>query len=210
MDVLARWSIGVLLFLSALSSLSAETEADGGPAERVIRSHAAFLNEISDRRRLNTFFANEQSPTYGASIRYVNSYRGNLTFVRRDLVSVGRLPIVLARVYDSSMRTSTDFGVGWRLAAAETITRESGGEFTYVDDSGSSIALVRTGGGYALRAPFPTDISSIRAERGGVRITHHSAFGLEQGVFTASRSLRPDGYVTLTAMHSHSYTRVSS
>jgi YD repeat-containing protein len=176
MDALVRWSIGALLFLSALSSLGASSETDDGPAERVLRSHAAFLNEISDRRRVNTLFTNEQSPLYGVPIRYVNSSRGNLSFVRRDLVSVGRLPIVLARVYDSSIHTRSDFGIGWRLAAAETITQEAGGELIYIDDSGSIIALVRVRGGYALRNPIPTDISSIRAEGGGLRISLRSGW----------------------------------
>lgn len=168
-----------MILLSALSSLGAQNRAEEGPAERVLRSHAAFLNEISDRRRLNSIFPNEQSLQHGVPIRYVNSSRGNLTFVRRDLVSVGHLPVVLSRVYDSSMRTGTDFGVGWRLAAAETITRQSGGEIVYADDSGSVIALMRTGRGYVLRDPTPTDITSIRAEGRGVRISLRSGWSKE-------------------------------
>jgi hypothetical protein len=39
-------------------------------------------------------------------VGYVNVGRGNLTFVRRDLVTVGRIPLVLARVYDSSLGRS--------------------------------------------------------------------------------------------------------
>ena len=115
-------------------------------AERVIRSHATFLNQI--RIGVSEFiFPNEQSSLYGLPIRYVNSSRGNLTFVRRDLVSVGHLPVVLARVYDSSMRIGQT-SVSARVAAAETITRQSDGEITYIDDSGSTIALTRTGSGY--------------------------------------------------------------
>lgn len=179
MNVLARWSIGALILLSALASLGAENQAEDGIAERVIRSHATFLNEISDRRRVNSIFPNEQSSLHGVPIRYVNSSRGNLTFVRRDLVSVGHLPVVLARIYDSSMRDAKDFGVGWRLAAAETITRQSGGEIIYVDDSGSEIVLMRRGGGYVLRDPTPTDIASIRAEGGNVRISLRSGWSKE-------------------------------
>jgi hypothetical protein len=179
MNVLARGSIGALILLSGLSSLGAENRAEDDISERVIRSHATFLNEISDRRRLNSIFPNEQSSLYGVPIRYVNSSRGNLTFVRRDLVSVGHLPVVLSRVYDSSMRDRTDFGGGWRLAAAETITRQSGGEITYTDDSGSTIALTRTGGGYVLRDPTPSDITSIRAEGRGVRISLRSGWSKE-------------------------------
>lgn len=179
MNVLARWSIGGLILLSTLSSLGAENQAEDGFTERVIRSHATFLNEISDRRRLNSIFPNEQSLQHGVPIRYVNSSRGNLTFVRRDLVSVGHLPVVLSRVYDSSLLGGTDFGGGWRLATAETIARQSGGEIIYTDDSGSVIALVRTGGGYALRDPTPTDITSIQAEGRGVRIRLRSGWSKE-------------------------------
>src|SRR4030095_6564852 len=60
MNVLARWSIGVLICRSVFSSRGADQSEDGF-AERVIRSHATFLNEISDRRRLNSIFPNEQS-----------------------------------------------------------------------------------------------------------------------------------------------------
>ena len=179
MNVLARWSIGAWIFLSALSSLAAESQAEDALAERVIRSHATFLNEISDRRRLNSIFPNEQSSLYGVPIRYVNSSRGNLTFVRRDLVSIGRVPVVIARVYDSSSRGGADFGAGWRLAAAETITRQSDGDIIYTDDSGSAIALMRAGVGYVLRDSTPTDITSIRASGRGVRITLRSGWSKE-------------------------------
>jgi YD repeat-containing protein len=196
MNVLARWSTGALIFLSAFSSLAAENQAEDGFAERVIRSHATFLNEISDRRRVNSIFPNEQSPLYGVPIRYVNSSRGNLTFVRRDLVSIGHLPVVVARVYDSTLRHGTDFGAGWRLAAEETITRQSDGEIIYVDDSGSKIALVRAGGGYVLRDSTPTDITSIRADGRGVRISLRSGWSKE---FSRLR----DSFVLTTVRDAH-------
>jgi hypothetical protein len=53
------------------------------------------------------------------------------------------------------------------------------GEITYTDDSGSTIALTRTGGGYVLRDPTPSDITSIRAEGRGVRISLRSGWSKE-------------------------------
>lgn len=121
---------------------NAQTPTEKAASERVLRDHVEFLNELSDRRRLNTFFPNEQSVFYGVPIRYVNSSRGNLTFVRRDMVTVGRIPIVLARVYDSSLQSGSDFGPGWRLSLAETIARSSDGTLSYVDDSASELTLI--------------------------------------------------------------------
>ena len=88
MNVLARWSISLDASTCALVARCREPAEDGF-ATGVIRSHATFLNGSSDRLRLNSILPNEQSLFHGAPIRYLNSSRGNLTFVRRDLVSVG-------------------------------------------------------------------------------------------------------------------------
>ncbi|MFT4926917.1 MAG: glutamate dehydrogenase/leucine dehydrogenase [Phenylobacterium sp.] len=53
----------------------------------VFRQHVNMLNELSERRRGNTFFTNEQSIFYGAQIGSVNTGFGNATFIRRDLIS---------------------------------------------------------------------------------------------------------------------------
>lgn len=176
MNALTRWLLGSLSFVAACPVLYGQTRPEVDPAERVLRSHAAFLNELSDRRRLNSFFPNEQSPFYGVPIRYVNSSRGNLTFVRRDLVTAGRIPIVLARVYDSSLRLGNDFGPGWHLSLAETIVRRSDGTLSYVDDSASKVILVRHGNGYAPRYPGLTDIASIEARDDALRVSHRSGW----------------------------------
>ena len=44
-----------------------------------------MLNELTERRQINTFFTNEQSLMYGLQTSFVNVGKGNLTFVRRDL-----------------------------------------------------------------------------------------------------------------------------
>lgn len=164
MNVVMRLLVGSLFLLVASPIVRAYDHPDPtaeDPYEFAIRDHAMFLNELSNRRRLNTFFPNEQSVFYGVPVRYVNSSRGNLTFVRRDLVIMGRIPIVIGRIYDSTIRTDTGFGPGWRLSLAETIEARPNGEFVYVDDSGSEIPLVQRSGAYFVRDPGPSDIASI-------------------------------------------------
>lgn len=105
------WYASMLLLASAIpwswasgaeSVPDVEEDPSGIPAEELaLREQVGNLNEFSARRRLNSLFRNEQSVFYGVQLRYVNSSRGNLTFARRDLVVVGRIPIVFARVYDS-------------------------------------------------------------------------------------------------------------
>ena len=170
MDALRATLLCSLLYFSPCPVLCEQALPEDDPEERVLRRHAAFLNELSDRRRLNSFFQNEQSIFYGVPIRYVNSSRGNLTFARRDLVTVGRIPIVFARVYDSSLRTGSDLGPGWHLSLAEYMIRHADGTLTYVDDSASELALVRSAGGYALARPGPTDIASIEAQGNAILV----------------------------------------
>ncbi len=177
MNTLTRWLLISLSLLAACPVLRGQAASpEQNPAERVIRNHAAYLNELSDRRRLNTFFPNEQSAFYGVPIRYVNSYRGNFTFVRRDLVTADRIPIVLARVYDSSIRTDSGFGPGWHLSLAETMVRHPNDTVSYVDDSASELILVRRGSGYAPRDPGPTDIASIEARDDALRVIYRSGW----------------------------------
>ncbi len=176
MNALRRTLFCSFFYVAACPALYGQALPEEDRAERMLRNHAAFLNELSDRRRLNTFFPNEQSAFYGVQVRYVNSSRGNLTFVRRDLVTIGRIPIVLARVYDSSLQSGSDFGPGWRLSLAETITRRSDGTLSYVDDSASELKLVPQGGGYVPAGAGPTDIASVEASGEAMRITHRSGW----------------------------------
>jgi len=104
--------------------------------------YADFLNEFTERRRLSVFFSNGQTAEYGAQVGHVNVGKGNLSFVRKDLVTVGRVPLVLARVYDSRLPPNSDFGQGWCLTAAETIHLDLEGNLTYRDDSASSRLFV--------------------------------------------------------------------
>jgi YD repeat-containing protein len=192
MKALRRTLLSWLFYFAACPVLHAQALNEADPEEQVLRRHAAFLNELSDRRRLNSFFQNEQSVFYGVPIRYVNSFRGNLTFARRDLVTVGRIPIVLARIYDSSRRTGSDFGPGWHLSLAEYMVRNVDGTLTYVDDSASELVLVRSAGGYALGRPGPTDIASIDAEGNAIVVTRRDGW--------SKRFLKVDDWFLLTAI----------
>ena len=71
-----------------------ETESPTEQPSGELRKYVDFVNEFTERRRVNTYFANERPLSYGAQVGYVNVGRGNLTFVRRDLVAVGRIPLV--------------------------------------------------------------------------------------------------------------------
>ncbi|MGQ0835702.1 MAG: DUF6531 domain-containing protein [Gammaproteobacteria bacterium] len=102
--------------------------------------HIHLLNELGSRRRSNTLFRNEQSIDLGVQISYVNVGAGNLTFARRDLVVVGRVPLVFARVYDSSVLAGPDFGPGWRIASAESI-QVAGRQLRLLDESGSTVTF---------------------------------------------------------------------
>ncbi len=119
-----------------------------------------YLQEFSERRRVNVYFKNEQSIFYGVQVKMVNVGRGNLTFLRRDLVTVGRIPLMVARVYDSSVSELSDFGIGWRLSAAETISVNNG-KALLTTESGVQIEFVQSANGFELARDFPSDYTGI-------------------------------------------------
>jgi len=127
-----------------------------------LEPHLKMLNEFESRRRLNAFFDNEQPLFRGAQVGFVNVGKGNLTFTRRDLVAVGRMPLVLARVYDSSLEIDGGFGQGWHLTAAESIVVESRVSARLQDESGAWIRFVRQGEQWVAKHPTPTDITDFR------------------------------------------------
>lgn len=127
-----------------------------------IGPHISLLNELSERRRPNSFFVNEQSQRYGVQVGYVNVGKGNLTFLRRDMVVVGRIPIVAGRVYDSSATDSGDFGPGWRFSMVETVDVGSDG-LIYTDESGSVEQLIKTtADGFSPEHPTISDVLSAK------------------------------------------------
>ncbi len=105
----------------------------------------AFLDDLSFRRRVATLFPNRQHQRDGVQIHFVNTSRGNLTFLRRDLVRVDRMPIVASRLYDSSMADHGDFGPGWKFALDKRIEDGGSGQLVYTEASGASRFGTRSG-----------------------------------------------------------------
>ena len=124
-----------------------------------------FLNDLSSRRRVTRFFPNQQSPLYGAQDGFLNTSRGNVTFLVRDLVRVAAMPIVIARVYDSSSETG-DFGQGWSLGTAERIEMRQG-QPILIDASNATYELDRQGQEITARFPAitPVDEGSFEGDR---------------------------------------------
>ena len=165
-----RW-LGTSLALSlCLGIAAAEEDGSGMSLEAFQQRRAAiayqFLNDLSSRRRVTTFFPNQQSPLYGAQDGFLNTTRGNVTFVIRDLVRVAAMPIVVARVYDSSGGIG-DFGRGWSLGPAERIEARQG-QLRLIDASNTTHELDRRGQEVKARYPAITPIDS--GQRDGHRI----------------------------------------
>ena len=128
----------------------------------------SFVNELSTRRRVTTLFENRQSAFHGVQQNFVNTSAGNLTFLVRDLVRVGGMPIVMGRVYDSAQdgpdETARDFGPGWKLAVRESLS-ERGGRLVYTDASNARHVLDVRGGDIVPAHPALAPVSSGRLHR---------------------------------------------
>lgn len=168
---LTRWALPALVALAIAPFEQALAEPDSEPFEKYAKDIALdYLAEISERRRLNTFFKNEQSPFYGVQLGYTNVREGNLTFLIRDLVRLDRIPIVFGRVYDSRI-VNGDFGPGWKLTLAERIYND-GDTIIYEDASNSSYELLRDGSRLASRYPHLTGISRGQIDGDRIRLQH--------------------------------------
>lgn len=82
---LAIW----LLFTTVVYSV--EHSSDSSPKSHQqndininIQHNVELLNELTERRGINTFFTNQQLLSYGLQKGYVNTSKGNVTFIRRD------------------------------------------------------------------------------------------------------------------------------
>ena len=110
--------------------------------QKALARHVQSLNELTERRRTNRLFHNEQTPLHGQRIHYTNVGKGNTSFIMRDMVLINRLPIVLARVYDSNFGKG-GFGRGFRLNYSEHINIKANGNLVYFDESGSKHVLIK-------------------------------------------------------------------
>src|SRR5215813_14520234 len=90
-------SLVTIFFLASLPAIAQSVDS-------VFDRYVEQAAEFSSRARANVYFPNPQSIFRGAQFNFVNTGTGNLTFLRRDLVASSRIPLILARVYDSSSR----------------------------------------------------------------------------------------------------------
>lgn len=164
------WSFLIfLLFAVSVSSAEKEEKTNirfpitletANASFEEMRPFAQLLLEISERRRRTVYIPNYQKIFNGININFVNVGKGNLTFQRRDIVSIDKIPIVVSRIYDSSSSTG-DFGPAWALGIGEEILVISPDLIDYRDESGSHTKFKKTRVGYTAVTPHPTDVYSF-------------------------------------------------
>jgi YD repeat-containing protein len=149
------------VFFLVLLSFAIPVIAQHHSSDSQLDQYVEQVSELSSRARANVYFANPQSLFKGVQVSFVNVGTGNITFLRRDLVASGRMPLVLARVYDSSVKSSVDFGAGWRLSAAETISIGDAKAHLFRED-GSIIDFVKSSDTvFRLEKDYPSDYSVL-------------------------------------------------
>jgi YD repeat-containing protein len=162
--ILMMWKFSLVhffLFFSFACIASAQHEAVGNLDPQIV-PYVRLASELGSRARANVYFSNPQDIFRGVQFNYVNVGFGNLTFLRRDLVASGRIPIVFARVYDSSASGSSGFGPGWMLSAAEKISIEDH-KAKLLNETGSVIEFSTAGDDiFTLTKDRPSDYLELR------------------------------------------------
>src|SRR5438094_3113777 len=170
--------------------------------DSILDYYVEQVSEFSSRARANVYFPNPQSIFKGVQFNFVNVGSGNLTFLRRDMVASGRIPLVLARVYDSSSSGTEEFGPGWRLSAAETISPGMG-KVHLTTESGSVIDFVPDGeNNFRFERDYPSDdISLVRTApdtlQASLRTGFIKEYKLIRGEFRLTRVTNRNGNVLL-------------
>lgn len=116
--------------------------------EGYFEPYLALIEEVDLRRRVNVLHPNPQSMFDGLQVGFVNVGSGNLTFLRRDLVVDGDVPLVFGRVHDSRIARNADFGPRWRLSLAEELRIDDSGA-EYVDRAGAVHRFKKEGDDYS-------------------------------------------------------------
>lgn len=200
MRIFATYAIWLQFTLLTLFAFADEEVLPGelsNPPQEIADASLSYLNELTNRRRINRLHPNRQSPFYGVRIGYVNASRGNLTFVNRDLVRIDRLPLVLGRVYDSQIQHNNDFGRGWKLTVAETLTYTDQG-YVYADASNSQYLLSKSDDSIRSVYSHITGIVDGTLEDEG-RSAELNLLGGMSKIFERS----PDGYRIVSVRDSH-------
>jgi hypothetical protein len=152
----------LLVFQAAPANAVQKTHHAANSTDTAADQYIEMASELSSRARANVYFKNPQAVFAGAQFSFVNVGEGNITFLRRDLVASGRVPLVLARVYDSSGQGSSDFGPGWQLSAAESIITQNGSA-KLLTESGSVIFFQQSldGRSFQLEKDYPSDYLTL-------------------------------------------------
>jgi YD repeat-containing protein len=154
--------VATLVLLLVTNLAFAQHHNSNSSSSSQLDQYVEHVSELSSRARANVYFANPQSLFRGVQVNFVNVGTGNLTFLRRDLVVAGRIPLVFARVYDSSGKGSIDLGPGWTLSAAESIT-VADGKAHLLSENGSTIDFVKVNdGGFRLEKDYPSDYLGLQ------------------------------------------------
>ena len=146
-----------LLVVALMLTGSAGTAAGDEPpetADPALNSYLPLVAEFDLRRRVNVLFPNPQTLFDGLPVGFVNVGSGNLTFLRRDLVTRANGPLVLGRVYDSRFQGDGDFGPGWRLSLTEELVIGTD-SVAYVDRTGARRRFVANADAYVPAKPTP-------------------------------------------------------
>ncbi len=160
-----------IFFSTHVTSVYSDTQVSTDKSANMER-YVSFVNELSERRNVNRLFPNIKSSTHGIQIDYVNTSTGSLTFAKRDLVTLGRMPIVITRLYDSSNAIGS-FGNGWGLSYDEKVST-SNDTLTYIDETGSKYSMYTNGS-----HPFignRLDVSSYSIETDSITIFFKSGW----------------------------------
>lgn len=165
------------------SSIVATDDKEPSTADPGLESYPPLIAEFNLRRRVNVLFPNPQTLFDGLQVGFVNVGSGNLTFLRRDLVTRANGPLVFGRVYDSRLNDA-DFGRGWRLSLAEELRIDDAG-VTYVDGAGARRRFVLGAGGYRPLKPTP--------RHSGTRIVLGKNVATLREVDGALRTFKPVG-----------------
>lgn len=179
---LAAFLLSIPSFAQSPGASSANQPNDSNEQDQTVLldQYVARASEFSSRARANVYFPNPQSIFRGAQFGFVNAGIGNLTFLRRDMVTSGRIPLVAARVYDSSTDGTRDFGRGWRLSATEMLTL-NGNKAQLITESGDVISFVRNhGNNFQLENDYPSDyLSLVKTAPDKFRATLRTGFAKE-------------------------------
>lgn len=186
--------LSLVVFLTlGIVLLSFGEHSDADTAEQDLtqwQPYLHYLKEFYQRRRVNIYFKNDQSIFYGAQTSFVNVGRGNLTFARRDLVTGGRIPLTVARVYDSAGRGSSGLGPGWHISATERIEVQ-GERARLYSETGAEIDFVLVGGEFQLARQFPSDYRSlVITPSGTLQVAMRTGFIREYSLMGNSYRLR--------------------